>query len=175
MRDNSLKSVDYKQVLAGAGSPLAVAAAVFLLLLFLCTAFRLGFYFLYAVSVVSSAACFRCGTSERAFGITSFVALASAWVCFLLCCFLVGPEQHGPDPVGANSMTNLFELVTYPFKFLPLAAPAVACWFLAIMFEKWPVALNIVFGLLMAVLAIVNFNIGMYLVMRPDLLEWFLT
>ncbi len=71
-------------------------------------------------------------------------------------------------------MTNLFELVTYPLKFIPLTAPAVLCWFLAVMFEKWPVALHIILGLLIAFLAFVNFYIGLYLVVKPDLLQWFL-
>jgi len=55
-----------------------------------------------------------------------------------------------------------------------LAIPAIACWILAAIFEKWHVALHIVFGMLLSVVAIVNLNIGFNIALNPELLNWFL-
>ena len=162
------------QLLASVGILLLVASVAFFFLLIFLPAFRIVFYVLYIVTTVSAATCLRFGQMEKAFGIAMFSILAATCFCFMVCGILEERNDSNPGQFGANGMTNLFEIVVYPFKFFPLAIPAIACWILSMIFEKWHFALHIVFGLLLSVVAIVNLNICLNVALNPDLLSWFL-
>lgn len=167
MNSNQNKSIKF-----ASGTILLLLALVFLWLSGFGPGYKLAFYLLYVLSIFAMAYAFHSKEHVQAYGITSIGLIPFSFVLFAASITFIGPREYAADPVGANSMTQFFELMTYPLRYLPVALPAFPCWVMALCEEKWPNWLHVILGMATTFILMVNGILGMSLVYSPDLFEF---
>ena len=177
MTKNS-NSTKNRTVAISLASVMFVFAAVSLFLFYFGTSFKLAFFIAFNVLVVLGAGCYRGGFGGAGkkpqkiggvFGIAAMTILVLAIISFLVAAATMDREPLPPDPVGANSVTNLLSVLFFPFLLLPIALPAVPCWFASIVYEKWPTVWYVLIGLPVLAVAALSCVGTIFLLASPQL------